>query len=120
MRPVSQGGPTSLDNMVLACWRCHNKIHHFGWQIHGPPGNRTLHPPETATYGPAHAPEELGPHRWHTQSRLVRSLVGRDSHHNPESADAGDAITRPGPAAARASLRSALQGAEPEPLFTPD
>ena len=57
VRPVSQGGATSLDNMVLACWRCHNKIHHFGWQIHGPPGNRTLHPPETATHGPAHAPD---------------------------------------------------------------
>ena len=61
VRPVSQGGATSLDNMVLACWRCHNKIHHFGWQVHGPPGNRTLHPPETATYGPAHAPELSSP-----------------------------------------------------------
>ncbi len=57
VRPVSQGGATSLDNMVLACWRCHNKIHHLGWQIHGPPGNRTLHPPEAVTYGPARAPE---------------------------------------------------------------
>ena len=116
VRPVSQGGVTSLDNMVLACWRCHNKIHYFGWQIHGPPGNRTLHPPETATYGPAHAPEQLGPHVRHTESRLVPSLVGRDNRHNPESADAGAAIMRSGPAAARATL----QGAAPEPLFTPD
>ncbi|MYH42208.1 MAG: DUF222 domain-containing protein [Acidimicrobiaceae bacterium] len=120
VRPVSQGGATSLDNMVLACWRCHNKIHHFGWQIHGPPGNRTLHPPDTATYGPAHAPEQLGPHKRHTQLRLVHSLVGHDNHHNPESTDAGAAITRPGPAAARATLRAAQQCAEPEPLFTPD
>ena len=57
VRPVSQGGATSLDNMVLACWRCHHKIHHLGWQIHGPPGNRTLHPPDTTTHGPAHAPD---------------------------------------------------------------
>ncbi len=57
VRPVSQGGATSIDNMVLACWSCHNKIHHFGWQIHGPPGRRTLHPPDAATYGPAHAPD---------------------------------------------------------------
>ena len=57
VRPVSQGGATSLDNMVLACWSCHNKIHHFGWQIHGPPDRRSLHPPEAATYGPAHAPD---------------------------------------------------------------
>ena len=61
VRPVSQGGATSLDNMVLACWRCHNKIHYFGWQVHGPPGRRTLHPPEAVTYGPAHAPERSSP-----------------------------------------------------------
>ena len=57
VRPVSQGGATSIDNMVLACWSCHNKIHHFGWQIHGPPGRRTLHPPDAESYGPAHAPD---------------------------------------------------------------
>ena len=57
VRPVSQGGATSLDNMVLACWRCHHKIHYLGWQVHGPPGRRTLHPPDTMNYGPAHAPD---------------------------------------------------------------
>ena len=57
VRPVSEGGATSIDNMVMACWSCHNKIHHFGWRIHGPPGDRTLHPPETVAYGPARAPE---------------------------------------------------------------
>ena len=46
VEPVSQGGPTRLDNLVLACWQHHNAVHHFGWQIHGPPGNRTLHPPD--------------------------------------------------------------------------
>ena len=46
VRPVSQGGPTKIDNLVLACWRCHHKIHHLGWQIHGPPAHRTLHPPK--------------------------------------------------------------------------
>ncbi len=57
VRPVSEGGATSLDNMVLACWRCHHKIHYLGWQIHGPAGRRTLHPPQAETHGPAHAPE---------------------------------------------------------------
>ena len=57
VRPVSQGGRTDIDNLVPACWHCHNKIHHFGWRIHGPPGKRTLHPPDSATNGPAHAPE---------------------------------------------------------------
>ena len=56
VNPVLLGGPTDVDNMVPACWSCHNKIHHFGWQIHGPPGRRTLHPPDAETYGPAHAP----------------------------------------------------------------
>ena len=57
VRAVSQGGSTSLDNLVLACWRCHTKIHHFGWRIHGPPGKRTLHPPDPMSRGPAHAPD---------------------------------------------------------------
>ena len=57
VKPVSQGGATSIDNMVLACWNCHTKIHHFDWQIHGPLGKRTLHPPDGAHYGPAHAPD---------------------------------------------------------------
>ena len=58
VKPVSEGGPTDVDNMVPACWGCHNKIHYFGWQVHGPPGKRTLHPPDPVTYGPAHAPEQ--------------------------------------------------------------
>ena len=57
VEPVSQGGRTDIDNLVPACWECHNKIHHFGWQIHGPPGKRTLHPPGGINHGPAHAPD---------------------------------------------------------------
>ena len=85
VRPVSQGGATSIDNMVLACWRCHNKIHHFGWQIHGPPDRRSLHPPEAATYGPAHAPDsprmfEAG--TAHTPDRP--SLLRSGTAHTPD------------------------------------
>ena len=58
--PVSRGGPTDIDNLVPACWSCHNKVHHFGWQIHGPPGRRTMHPPDPVTYGPAHAMDPPG------------------------------------------------------------
>ena len=58
VKPVSEGGPTNVDNMVPACWGCHNKIHYFGWQIHGPPGKRTLHPPDSVTHASAHAPEQ--------------------------------------------------------------
>ena len=57
VKPVSEGGATSIDNMVLACWSCHHKVHYFGWQVCGPPGSRTLHPPDTVIYGPARAAE---------------------------------------------------------------
>ena len=74
--PVSQGGPTDIDNLVPACWSCHNKVHHFGWQIHGPPGKRTLHPPGSVTYGPAHAPDPpgsgLGPAEYLPASNATR------------------------------------------------
>ena len=75
VRPVSEGGPTNVDNMVPACWGCHNKIHYFGWQIHGPPGKRTLHPPNGVNYGPAHAPDsalEFGPGAEHAPRRTAR------------------------------------------------
>ncbi len=56
--PVSQGGPTRLDNMVPVCWDCHQKIHHHQWRIRTTNGVHTLHPPEQAHYGPARAPDE--------------------------------------------------------------
>lgn len=57
IEPASRGGPTKLDNLVPACWTCHHRIHHDGWQIHKrPDGNHTLHPPNTVRFGPARAP----------------------------------------------------------------
>lgn len=110
------GGPTDVDNMVPACWNCHNKIHHFGWQIHGPPGKRTLHPPDPISCGPALAPDPPGLQTPHRQSQSVRATADHGSHHDPESADAGVAVFGTGPAAARAALR----GARAVPLFAPD
>ena len=131
VRPVSQGGATSLDNMVLACWRCHHKIHHLGWQIHGPPGRRTLHPPDTVHFGPAHAPERpslfhpgtpaapaqpqmLETAAAHSPNSLARSMpavacapahqqVNGSRRDGARQAQSGDPPTRPGPAAARAA-----------------
>ena len=58
IEPASRGGPTKLDNLVPACWTCHHRIHHDGWQIHKrPDGNHTLHPPDTVRFGPARAPD---------------------------------------------------------------
>ena len=62
--PYSQGGATSLDNLIMVCWNCHHKIHHHNWRIEKhSDGSHTLHPPDdlttaTATkprHGPAHA-----------------------------------------------------------------
>ena len=58
IKPVSQGGATSIENMVPVCWDCHNKIHHHDWQIHtSGESMHTLHPPDRVHYGPALAPE---------------------------------------------------------------
>ena len=75
VKPVSEGGPTNVDNMVPACWGCHNKIHYFNWQIHGPPAKRTLHPPDSVNYGPAHGPDpalEFGPGAEYAPRRTAR------------------------------------------------
>ena len=99
VKPVSEGGATSIDNMVLACWGCHNKIHHFGWQIHGPPGQRTLHPPEPATCGPAHFPDES-------------PCDARTQHRTLGAASIG--LAGPAPAQLASSRPSRPEG---EPLF---
>ena len=105
VKPVSQGGATSLDNMVLACWRCHNKIHHFGWQIHGPLGNRTLHPPDTVHYGPAHAPE--GPSLFHPGTPAAPA---QPQMHEPAAAHSPNSLARSMPAAARAPAHQQVNG----------
>ena len=85
VKPVSEGGPTSLDNLVLACWRCHHKIHYLRWKVHGPPGRRTLHPPDTVVHGPACAPERLSLFHSETsatpeQPQLLETAAARPPH----------------------------------------
>jgi len=108
VEPVSRGGPTSLDNLVLACWQHHNAVHHFGWQIHGPPGNRTLHPPNTINHGPAHAPDPpvlFGPGNYKTLDASVHPVSPHSAAH--AATNHADSQAHPGPASARAALRSA-------------
>ena len=55
---VSRGGPTNIDNMMLVCWACHQKIHHHGWrEVPDGRGLYTIVPPERIRHGPAHAPD---------------------------------------------------------------
>ncbi len=41
-------GPTDEDNLCLACWDCHHKIHHDGWLVvRNPHTSRfSMHPPD--------------------------------------------------------------------------
>ena len=99
VKPVSEGGPTNVDNMVPACWGCHNKIHYFNWQIHGPPGKRTLHPPDSVNYGPARGPDpalEFGPGAEYAPRRTAR-LSERPSRAQDSTAAPGQ-TDRDGPA----------------------
>ena len=58
IRPVLRGGPTNIDNMMLVCWGCHQKIHHHGWrEVPDGRGLYTIAPPERIRHGPAHAPD---------------------------------------------------------------
>ena len=99
VKPVSEGGPTNVDNMVPACWGCHNKIHYFGWQVHGPPGKRTLHPPDTVNYGPAQGPDpalEFSPGAEHAP----RQTAGRGDRQSRAQDSTGALVetNRDGPA----------------------
>ena len=104
IRPVSQGGPTNIDNMMFLCWACHQKVHHHGWRV--VPDGRGLHtiaPPERIRYGPAHAPDPLPAHG--PPPRTARHPgAGSTARAAPDRADPADG---PSPRAH-----------QPEPLFT--
>ena len=82
IKPVSEGGSTRLDNMVPACWDCHQRIHHDKWRIHTTNGVHTLHPPDPIRYGPAHAaePPASAAEEWSREGRLAH---GSAHAHDP-------------------------------------
>ena len=109
IRPVSQGGPTDITNMMLICWFCHQKIHRHGWRaVRDRRGLYTIEPPDRVHYGPAHAPDLLPVH--------APDSLPVPSHERPGTANTDDtARSEPpeahagpsGPAAARKALREA-------------
>ena len=132
--PWARHGRTDINNLVPACWDCHDKIHIHGWQIHIQDGQHTLRPPERINYGPAHAPDHplplFTPDTNHAPNPPPRGRTGgahvpdlpsleRSGAHVPDppltngsdiaagSADVGGPLARPGPATARAALRNA-------------
>ena len=45
--PWKRGGPTKIDNLVLVCWSCHDRIHDHNWQVVVRSGRYRLRPPDT-------------------------------------------------------------------------
>ena len=104
IRPVSQGGTTDIDNMMLLCWACHQRVHHHGWRV--VPNGRSLYtiePPERIRYGPAHASDPPPSHGRPPPRNTARQPgAGSIARAAPDRADPAD-----GPSGAQ----------QPEPLF---
>ena len=105
IRPVSQGGATNIDNLMLLCWACHQKVHHHGWRV-VPDGRGlyTIAPPERIRYGPAHAPDPLPAHGPPPTRTARHPGAGSIARAAPDRAHPAD-----GPSA---------RVHQPEPLFT--
>ena len=76
VEPVSRGGATNIENMMLVCWACHQKIHHHGWrEVPDGRGLYTIVPPERIRYGPPAPPthpqstSRAGVMRWRAPAR---------------------------------------------------
>jgi hypothetical protein len=136
IEPACRGGPTKLDNLVPACWSCHHRIHHDGWQIHkSSDGHHTLHPPDRVRHGPSRAPDHPPPlcdsgGRRKAEPSLALSDAALNepgtSQHATGTAPAPPGADQPatgsvrsGPAAARAALQRARTacGADPSLPF---
>ncbi len=117
IEPAARGGPTKLDNLVPACWSCHHRIHHNGWQIlKSPDGWHTLHPPDRTHHGPAHAPDypPPGPGPGTNQRNRAGPAPPRRAHTAPPASTQPPA---PGPAPPR-RVPNRSRSAQHEPLFT--
>ncbi|MDE0134440.1 MAG: DUF222 domain-containing protein [Acidimicrobiaceae bacterium] len=55
--PWRRGGLTQIDNLVLVCWHCHDRIHDHNWQVLFRNGRYRLVPPD-ATSPPNPAPSK--------------------------------------------------------------
>ena len=58
--PWSEGGPTSLDNLVLLCRHHHTLVHEGGWRIEGKPGDLDFYRPDGSQLG-VEPPPRPGP-----------------------------------------------------------
>ena len=104
IHPVSQGGPTDIDNMMPLCWGCHDKVHYHHWRVVPSGELRTIEPPERIRYGPAHAPDPPPGHGPAPKYGPARSKP--------------IPITPSAPAMADPAPHARAKAHRPEPLFT--
>ena len=105
VEPVSQGGPTNIDNMMLLCWWCHQKVHHHGWrEVPDGRGLYTIAPPERIRHGPARAPDPPPAH-------------GPPSRHGPGGAGHGR-TEQAEPRGSSSMVPNPPSLLQTEPLFT--
>ena len=66
--PWQRGGPTRVDNLVLVCWSCHDKIHDHNWQVVKRRNRYLLRPPDpTSPPNPARSRKPARP-KAHTRT----------------------------------------------------
>ncbi len=88
--PYSQGGATSVKNMVMVCWNCHHNIHHNNWHIQTHDENHhTLHPPTNPSaqsrHGPAHADSQSSRSVYRGRSPNIRTRTQDSDRDNTAS-----------------------------------
>ena len=85
--PRSRGGPHNIDNLMLLCWFCHDKVHHHGWRVVPNGELHTIEPPQHIRHGPARTPDPPG----HDPPREPRRRRGKP----PARAPAGAVAVEP-------------------------
>ena len=103
IEPVSQGGRTDIDNLMLLCWWCHQKVHHHDWRVVPSGDLYTIEPPERIRYGPAHAPDPEPNRR-----------AGRTRPPRRSASPGGDKPPRRGEPARSPSNRAAQEQSRPD------
>lgn len=87
--PWSEGGPTSLDNLVMLCRHHHGLVHEGGWRIDGTPATSTsIGPMEPARRRPTTQTSPLG------TLEDPAATATDDRHQSRHPTDPGDPLPR--------------------------
>ena len=99
--PWKKGGKTRIDNLVLVCWSCHDRIHDHNWRVVVRDGRFRLAPPDPAhPHNPARSrkPARKTPIRGSKRTSASRSQApSRDDAMNRDRVGAKGAASRASP-----------------------